>query len=172
MAVMITGHRPASLPYGYNENDARCRELRITLGALIASLRDAGQADFITGMALGVDTWFAELCMARDVQLHAFVPFTGQEKRWPEASQARYHRILGDCTTRRITSPSIQAGAPGHLIRDALLERNSRMLEHASIVIAVWNGEESGGTWDAVRKARAAGKLVIHVSPDGFLVGS
>ena len=53
----FTGHRPQSLPFGFNESDERCIALKQTLRAeIIRLIEQEGVTHFISGMALGVDT--------------------------------------------------------------------------------------------------------------------
>ncbi len=56
----FTGHRPNSFPWGYNEADKNCQELKAILNAQIVRMVEAGVTDFLSGMALGVDTWAAQ----------------------------------------------------------------------------------------------------------------
>ena len=55
----FTGHRPQSLPFGFNESDERCIALKQTLRAeIIRLIEQEGVTHFISGMALsGNCTW-------------------------------------------------------------------------------------------------------------------
>lgn len=90
-----TGHRPAKCPCKYDENHKWLREMK---GRLYADL-DVGwnsqQIDFIiNGGAIGFDTWFAEIALEIGIPVHTYVPFKGQESKWPKQAQDRYFRIL------------------------------------------------------------------------------
>ena len=53
----FTGHRPQNLPFGFNEEDERCINLKKTLREQIINLiENEGITHFISGMAIGVDT--------------------------------------------------------------------------------------------------------------------
>ena len=57
----FTGHRPQSLPFGSNEQDERCQKLKAVLEQEIERVySEKGVTHFISGMALGVDTFAAE----------------------------------------------------------------------------------------------------------------
>ena len=60
---MFTGHRPQSLPFGFNENDVRCKELKALLTSLIREKIDNGVTHFLSGMALGIDCYAAEIIL-------------------------------------------------------------------------------------------------------------
>ena len=52
----FTGHRPQSLPFGFNEADDRCIALKQKLREeIINQIENNGVTHFITGMAIGVD---------------------------------------------------------------------------------------------------------------------
>ena len=52
----FTGHRPQSLPFGFNEADERCINLKKALREQIINLvENEGITHFISGMAIGVD---------------------------------------------------------------------------------------------------------------------
>ena len=52
----FTGHRPQSLPFGFNEADERCITLKQKLrDEIIRQIEENGVTHFITGMAIGVD---------------------------------------------------------------------------------------------------------------------
>jgi len=75
MKLMVTGHRPKDLG-GYSNNPTQewiRQELRRIL--LKAQVRYGTDLEIISGMALGVDTWWAEEALALGVPLLAYVPF-------------------------------------------------------------------------------------------------
>lgn len=52
----FTGHRPQNLPFGFNEEDERCIDLKKTLREQIINLiENEGVTHFISGMAIGVE---------------------------------------------------------------------------------------------------------------------
>ena len=64
IACAITGHRPKSFPWKYNETAPDCVLLKETLAAQIRLLADSGVTDWLSGMALGVDLWCAQIVLS------------------------------------------------------------------------------------------------------------
>lgn len=164
--VAFTGHRPQKLK-GY---DADYSDLKTALATEITSLYEKGARKFITGMALGVDQWAAELLLAMkeeeyDIELVAAVPFPGQESRWPKHKQKRYKQILAQCNEVVMvhdTKPkdSKQAG-------QWLNERNHYMIDNANHLIAIKKSTvTSGGTVNAIKYAERNGVDIHKIDPD------
>ena len=110
-ACSFTGHRPQKFPWRYNEGDPACVALKETLADQITRLYETGYTEFLTGMALGVDLWAAQIVLdlrrkkrglgifgldrKNDApKLHCILPCEGQEDKWPRSSQERYRDIL------------------------------------------------------------------------------
>lgn len=49
--------------------------------------------------------------------------------------------------------------------RNCMLERNRRLVDHAGWLLAVYNGEQRGGTAATLRYARKTGREVIVIDP-------
>ena len=161
-ACAFTGHRPNKLPWGYDETDPDCVALKETLASQIDALIDAGYTDFLSGMALGVDTWGAQMVLARResnpaLKLHCILPSAEQSAKWTEEAQVLYRSILE------------QADSVVHVRRkyekDCSLERDRFLVSYASQVLAVYNGEQRGGTAYTVRYARKLGRAIIIIDP-------
>ena len=60
----FTGHRSGKLPWGDNENDARCTALKRRLYDVLEGLSSSGVRRYICGMAQGSDMYFAEAVLA------------------------------------------------------------------------------------------------------------
>ena len=60
----FTGHRPQSLPFGFDESDKRCTSLKSVMrDQIVALIENEGVTHFITGMALGIDMYAAEIVL-------------------------------------------------------------------------------------------------------------
>lgn len=137
----FTGHRPAALPWGTDESDPRCLELKERLDQALGRAYALGYRHFICGMARGGDHYFCEAVIrlrARhpDVTLEAAVPFPQQSQRWNARDKERYERLLSQCDMETLIQ---QDYSPGCMQR-----RNRYMVDHASRLIAVFNGSPSG----------------------------
>ena len=56
----FSGHRPMKLPWGMRETDERCIAAKSWIGQQLEELYELGYRHFISGMAIGCDTYFAE----------------------------------------------------------------------------------------------------------------
>ncbi|MCR5135962.1 MAG: DUF1273 domain-containing protein [Oscillospiraceae bacterium] len=137
----FTGHRPVRLPWSTNEKDPRCISLKEQIAASLEGIYASGYRHFISGMAIGCDTYFAEAVLALrerhpDVTLEAAVPCDDQADRWTKRQQAVYADILSRCDT--VTHVS-------HLYTpDCMMRRNEYMIEHSSLLLACFSGRGSG----------------------------
>jgi len=168
--VCFTGHRPEHLPFGSSLSDPRFLALYNRLFAAVSEAIDAGYRHFIAGMARGVDTMAAEivLCVrdasfrskhartdavrryelgrvAGGITLTAAIPFPGQSDRWAAPDKERYALILSRCDDARTLSPFYS--------KECMHVRNRWMVDMSSLLIAAYNGKESGGTYQTVAYA-------------------
>ena len=99
----FTGHRPNSLPFGYDEQNPQCIRMRFLIWNLLNKLiTEKGVTHFISGMALGIDQICAEVVLelkARhpEITLECAFPCETQAVRWSESQRERYYRIAEQC---------------------------------------------------------------------------
>lgn len=141
--AMITGHRPSKLGgYGPSPLQTTIRTwMRAELGLLLAE-HGVDNVRAISGMALGVDQWWAEEALFMGIRLGAFVPFAGQEAVWPRESQEHYRSLLARCES------VITCSTGGYAARKMQI-RNEQMVDAAQVHLAVWDGTP-GGTANCV----------------------
>lgn len=159
----FTGHRPKSFPWGYNERDPDCVLLKKVLAEQISALVDSGVTGFISGMALGVDLWASEIVLDLRkknplIKLSCALPCEGQEKKWPFYTQAKYRTILKQADDTIWISRGYTA--------DCMLNRNRYMVDHASVLLAVYNGAYRSGTGMTVRYAESKHRKIILIDPN------
>jgi len=158
----FTGHRPHKLPFGYNEDDPRCKQLKKVLLCRIRELVEKeGVLHFITGMALGVDMYAAEAVLSlkkKDARLtlEAAVPCADQAARWSEEMRRRYAHLLSGCDKVTTLQESYTMGC--------MERRNRYMVEQADFLVAVWDGSP-GGTANTIRYARSMGRSIFVIDP-------
>ena len=109
MCCAFTGHRPQNLPWQFNEADTNCLKLKQILNQQISQLAKNGFTDFLSGMALGSDTWAAEAVLNLRkknpaLKLHCILPCKTQAEKWPVSEQERYQKILAQADS--IFSPA------------------------------------------------------------------
>lgn len=164
LKIAVTGHRPHKLKGGYNLDNPNNQALKSKLKELVLENKKDGEMLVgISGMALGVDTLFAELILdlreenPEEYSLECAIPCLYQERRWNKPDQEWYQTILKFADT--VTQCSSETYKPYLMMR-----RNEYMIDNADIVIAVWDGKENGGTYQAVQYAKKKGKQIIQVS--------
>lgn len=156
MTCAFSGHRPEKLPWGSDEADPRCVALKILMERELRKLCEAGVRKFIFGMARGTDQYFLEiLCRLRQeypLTVTAAIPCLGQQKLWPKDEQRKYLVALGRCDETVILEDAYSEGC--------MLRRNRYMVEHAQILMTVYDGS-GGGTGATAAYARARGLKII-----------
>ena len=157
ISCSFTGHRPDAFSFGYDEEAAACRLLKATLKMHILRAIGNGFTHFISGMALGVDLWCAEIVLElkgeyQEITLEAAVPYKGHGKGWAKEYRTRYERVLARCDKVTVISD--------RYTRYCMHERNRYMIDHSALCIAVYNGSLKGGTAYTVRYAKEKGVFV------------
>ena len=158
----FTGHRPAKLPWGNDESDPRCLLLRKKLCHAVQSAYDEGFRHFICGMAQGCDFYFAEEVLAlkeiySDITLEAAIPCPSQADSWSTADRRRYRSILDRCDYETMVQD--------HYSQGCMQRRNRYMVDHSSLVIAVYDGQ-SGGTRRTLEYAIMRGVPFLDINPE------
>lgn len=156
-SACFTGHRPNKLG-GYDENNPVAREAKTGLSSMIEVAKESGYRFFISGMALGIDIWAAEMVLSdSDLTLIAAVPCPEQSRLWRAKDKERHAKILalahGTVTVDTVYSPKAM-----HL-------RNHWMVDRSSLVLAVFDGSKDGGTAACLRYALKKNKEIICFNP-------
>lgn len=155
--VAFTGHRPQSF-----ESNRQIVWVQDQLLQAILRAARVGCGRFISGGALGVDQWAAESVIAsRGVQGYRLTiarPFPSQDAVWNEEQKRWYRMLLEHADEVVDINPDPYAAWK-------LLARNKWMMEQTDAVIAVWNGQQKGGTHHAVLHAQALGKPIFWINP-------
>ncbi len=158
----FTGHRPRKFPWKYDEADSRCLALKAVLADQIAALVDAGFTQFLSGMAEATDTWSAlSVLDLREknpaIKLHCILPCKEQADKWSASSRDLYHSILDRADSIVYVSRTYY--------KNCMLDRNRFLVDHAAALLAVYNGEQRGGTAATMRYARKMGREIIVIDP-------
>ena len=161
VSCSFSGYRPEKLPWGENEADERCRELKRRLFHISEALYEAGYRHFMCGMARGCDIYFCEaVLMLRDiypdVTLEGVLPCPEQADKWHIEWRERYIDLLGLCDRETLISP--------RYTRDCMHRRNRYMVDNSSLIITVFDGI-SGGTQTTRKYAAAQGLEIIDLRP-------
>ncbi len=159
----FTGHRPQKLPWGFDESDARCAELKSKLRSAIRLAIAHGKTMFFTGMAMGTDIWAAEIVLELKeelqelgIRLVAVIPHSGQEAKYPEDLKQRYRRIISEADKCIVLQE--------HYTDGCMQRRNRYMVDNSSMLIAVYSGD-GGGTGYTFDYAKDQGVQIIWIDP-------
>lgn len=158
LTCCFTGHRPQKLGFSEDSPEGTSLKNRIS-GAVIRLIEEQNVRHFISGMALGTDTYAAESVLKLkevypDITLECAVPCRGQSARWRAADKKRYSSILA--AADKVTVLQEEYTPFCMKLRDAY------MADHADIVLAVWNGSD-GGTSYTIKYARERGKTLFII---------
>ena len=160
----FTGHRPSKLPWKFQEDAQQCVALKQTIYDILDALYCSGIRHFICGMAMGCDMYFAEAVLQlrqahSNVTLEAATPCQTQADGWPESQRQRYAVLLHQCDYTTLLQKDYT--------KDCMLRRNRYMIDHASVLIAVYDGT-TGGTMQTIHYAKKRQLEIIQLDP-GFL---
>ena len=138
-------------------------KLKEELSDRIEKLIADGYTDFLSGMAEGVDTWAVEIVLVlrekkTALTLHCILPCREQADKWCDSARQRYRIILDQADSIVYVNRAY--------CKNCMLERNRFLVDHADLLLAVYNGERRGGTAATVRYARKQGKEILILDPD------
>ncbi len=143
MKIAGTGHRPNKLG-GYSDQ-AFDKLYDIAWGYLSTNIQFINQV--ISGMALGWDQALAKAAIDLNISTIAAIPFKGQEIMWQKPSIKLYNDLLEKCSEIVIVSEGKYSPHKMHL-------RNEWMVDNCDILLAMWNGDKFGGTYNCISYAK------------------
>lgn len=143
VTIGVTGHRPASVG-GYGPN-----AFNVLVSVFDEYLGQNGVSDIeavITGMAIGWDQAVARTCINWGIPFIAAVPFIGQERKWPPHSQKQYNWLIE-------RAQKVVVVSEGGYSPFKMQVRNRWIVDNSQEIVALWNKERSGGTFNCVKYA-------------------
>ena len=161
ISCCFTGHRPEKLPWRYNETDRRCLSLKRRIADAAEAAYEEGYRHFLCGMALGCDLYFCEAVLALrekhpDVTVEAAVPCPTQAEAWAPDQRERYKRLVESCDFETLVSTRYTPYC--------MQRRDRYMVDHASLLIAVFDGTP-GGTQYTMQYAMSRGVSLVDLPP-------
>ena len=167
-ACAVTGHRPSRFKFKYSEDYSLCKKIKRAMLEQFKRLYDEhGVRRYYVGGALGVDMWAGELILRLkeqpgygDIELVVVLPFEGHDSKWDERSKKRMAFIREHCTVTMIVSDGLSP--------EDYRQRNEYMVDHADVLLAVYDNDRSirSGTGMTVNYARKKGLSIILIHPD------
>lgn len=158
----FTGYRPQKCPWGFNEKDERCLEMKKNLKIEIEKAIVQSYDTFICGMALGFDMICAETVLElknkySHIKLFGALPCKNQDKLWNNVQKERYSKICSQLDGLRcIYNEYIGA--------ECMIERNEYMVNKSSLIIALFDGK-NGGTKKTLDYAKSKGIKIVIIKP-------
>ena len=144
----VIGQNPMRFPWGFDEEDDRCRKLKIELAQQIMMLRQNGVSQFLTACDCGVGLYAGEIINGlrttdRDLMLICYIPHEEQATKWAPYLRERYFTMLEKCT---LISAVCEVGAP-----NAQLQAYKKIIGLADVVLMVYDRDTSptGGAEDS-----------------------
>lgn len=89
------------------------------------------------------------------LKLHCVLPCESQADKWSAFARERYTAILSAANKVTYVRRKYTSGC--------MLERNRYLVDHADVLLAVYNGEWWGGTAATVRYAQKSSKHLIII---------
>ena len=160
--VCFTGHRSQKLPWGYNEEDERCVNMKKRLYLEIKKSILQGYTKFLCGMALGFDMICAEIVLQlkkryKNIKLIGAIPCENQDCKWNVQKRTRYRNILNHLDFTRCIYKEYNDVK-------CMIERNNYMVNNSAKIIALYNGI-SGGTKRTIEYAKKQGLEIVIIRP-------
>jgi uncharacterized phage-like protein YoqJ len=172
--VCFTGHRPDKLPGGYNYYSKENIELGKRIRAVCEKfILEKGVDTFICGGALGVDQIsFMVVNKLKqkypNIKLILALPLDNLSKKWSEESKLllEQHRKLADKVVIVDTIKEYQIkDVPENVYHVAKMQkRNEYMVDHTDYVVAVYNNDQSGGTFNCIKYAKSKNKEIEYIA--------
>ncbi len=156
----FSGHRPKSLPWGYEEEGCDYKKfIKSFRTVLIFLIKKDGIEYFISGMALGFDIIAAETILKLkkkhpNIMLECAIPCLNQCSGWNEKYKKRYDKILE--MADKVTYVSNY-----NYFNGCMQKRNKYMVDKSTHLIALYNGT-AGGTRQTIEMAKKKG-LTTHI---------
>ena len=165
LCCAVLGQHPMRFPWGFDEEDSGCQNLKLALAQEIMELRQQGVTRFAVVADCGIGLYAGECINALrqhdpDLMLFVATPHEEQATKWTPDLRNRYFKLLEDCTLMELAShrwtPTCE------------LDAYRKIIDYADMVLAAYDPATARG--DVVDRAmeyvRQRGLPVIHAVPD------
>lgn len=145
-----TGHRPDKVGgYGVSVHKRLVDLAR-------AFLRKFRPDEVISGMALGWDIALALASLTEDIPLTATLPFKNQDAKWLKQSRD----IWQDAVSR---AKKVIIVSEGGYTPAKMMIRNKYLVDNCDRVVALYNGDKTGGTANCIEYAIMKQKPITNL---------
>lgn len=165
LTCAVLGQPPMRFPWGFNEEDSGCQNLKMELAQKIMELRQQGVTRFAVVADCGIGLYAGECVNAlrqadNELMLFVVTPHEEQATKWAPYLRERYFKLLEDCT--------IMEAASLHKTPTCEYDAYRKIIDYADMVLAAYDPATArGDTVDrAMEYVRQRELLVIHAVPD------
>lgn len=133
----VIGQNPMRFPWGFDEEDESCSEMKMELAQQIMALRQGGVSQFLIACDYGVGLYAGEIVNGlrattdRDLMLICYIPHEDQATKWAPYLRERYFNVLAACT---YLSAVCEVGTP-----NAQLQAYEKIIDLADVVLGVYD---------------------------------
>ncbi len=163
LCCAIIGQPPMRFPWGFDEEDSGCQNLKLALAQKIMELRQLGVTRFAVVADCGVGLYAGECINALrrtvpHLMLFVVTPHEEQATKWAPYLRERYFRLLEECT--------IMEAASLHWTQECEYDAYRKIIDYADVVLAVYDPATARG--DAVDRAMEYAKtsnfpIIMHI---------
>ena len=148
LCCAIIGQPPMRFPWGFDEEDSGCQNLKLALAQKIMELQQWGVKRFAVVADCGVGLYAGEIVNAlrkhdADLMLFVVTPHEEQATKWTPDLRNRYFKLLEDCT--------LMEAASLHKTPTCEYDAYRKIIDYADMVLAVYDPATARG--DAVDRA-------------------
>ena len=165
LTCAVLGQHPMRFPWGFDEDDPGCQELKLALAQKIMELRQRGVMRFAVVADCGVGLYAGECVNALrqhdpDLMLFVVTPHEEQATKWTPDLRNRYFKLLEDC--------SIMEAASLHKTPTCEYDAYRKIIDYADTVLAVYDPTtaRSDAVDQAMEYVRQCGLPIIHAVMD------
>ena len=165
----ILGCSPMRFAWGFDEEDTKCKEMKLELLQQIMVLRQLGVTSFAVACDPGVGLYAAEAVNALretdgNPMLFCVTPHEEQATKWPPYLRERYFTMLEKCTY--MTAVSL------HPTPTSQLDAYKRIIDQSDMVLAVYDAasKRSDEVDTAMDYAMALHRQIVLVHPETFAI--
>ncbi|MBQ8004291.1 MAG: DUF1273 family protein, partial [Oscillospiraceae bacterium] len=96
-----------------------------------------------------------------NIKLEIAIPHPNQTSGWKPHEISRYNSILNKADIITMVSQ--------HYTKWCMQKRNKYMVDCSDTIIAVWNEQKAGGTWNTIRYAKSQNKDIRYLLLNNLL---
>ncbi|MDR1392037.1 MAG: DUF1273 domain-containing protein [Clostridiales bacterium] len=157
----FTGHRFKNFDFSDKEDNQKRFNIKRCLREEINKAIKLNFKHFISGGAIGVDTWSIEIILKikKDnpfITYEIVVPCVGQSDSWSNKNKKEYEKITFNAD--KLTFLSNRKYFSG-----CMQIRNKYMVDNSNLIIAVYDGFSLGGTKNTISYAKKCKKNLIII---------